>query len=242
MVAKKIWILSGAGLSAESGLRTFRDHDGLWEEYDVMEVCSIEGWRRDRDKVTRFYDARRAQLAHVLPNAAHYYIASLEERYPDRLINMTQNVDDLLERAGCCHVIHLHGTLTDLRCEECGSVFHIGYAHQEGFCCPKCGSARVRHNVVMFGESAPAYRHLYEAMDEAGLFIAIGTSGQVIDVGSIAERVALSVFVNPKREEEPRWGREIGWLDERFDRFIQKKATEAIDEIEEVIREFVANL
>ena len=111
----KVTILSGAGLSAESGIRTFRDSGGLWEEHDVMEVCSVEGWAADREKVTEFYNARRIELAEKEPNAAHRMIARLEREYPGRVWNLTQNVDDLLEKAGCREVVHLHGTLTDLR-------------------------------------------------------------------------------------------------------------------------------
>ncbi|WP_345972348.1 SIR2 family NAD-dependent protein deacylase [Sulfurimonas diazotrophicus] len=199
---KKVMILSGAGLSAESGLRTFRDHDGMWEEYDVMQVCSTEGWEADRELVTRFYNARRHDLADKAPNAMHRAIAALQRRYPGQIWNLTQNVDDLLERAGCDEVIHLHGTLRDLRCESCGHLWDIGYAGQtEDDCCPRCESAAVRHNVVMFGESAPMYRRIYEAVNDAEFFVAIGTSGQVIDIVPIAREFEHSVLVNPRREE-----------------------------------------
>ncbi|MDD3598395.1 Sir2 family NAD-dependent protein deacetylase, partial [Sulfuricurvum sp.] len=154
---KKVLILSGAGISAESGIRTFRDADGLWEEYDVMEVCSVEGFERNPKLVSDFYDARRRDLRDKFPNAAHEMIARLKQRYPDQIEVLTQNVDDLFERAGCPDVIHLHGTLTDLRCKECGAVFEIGYESQEGSTCPSCESDNIRHNVVMFGEEAPMY-------------------------------------------------------------------------------------
>ena len=104
---KKVLILSGAGLSAESGLRTFRDSDGLWEEYDIMEVCSARGFRANRQKVLDFYDKRRAQLAECEPNEAHRMIARIKAKYPEQIAVLTQNVDDLLERAGCQKVVHL---------------------------------------------------------------------------------------------------------------------------------------
>jgi len=236
---KKIMILSGAGLSAESGIKTFRDNDGLWEEYDVMQVCSTEGWRVDRELVTRFYNDRRKDLADKVPNPAHYALANLEKRYPGQIWNLTQNVDDLLERAGCHNVIHLHGTLRDLRCEDCWRVWDIGYrAQTDNEHCPVCNSNRVRHNVVMFGEAAPAYRFIQQAIDESELFIAIGTSGQVIDIVSIATEFANSVLVNPKREMYvTMFGSHEQYIDEYFRYFIQKKASEAVDELEQIINE-----
>jgi NAD-dependent deacetylase len=239
---KKVMILSGAGLSAESGIRTFRDHDGLWEEYDVMQVCSTEGWRADRALVTRFYNARRKDLADKAPNPAHYALANLEKKYPGRIWNLTQNVDDLLERAGCQNIIHLHGTLRDLRCEACGHVWDVGYrVQEEDETCPACGSTRVRHNVVMFGEAAPAYRFIQQAIDESDLFVAIGTSGQVIDIVSIATEFAHSILVNPKREMYvTMFGSHERYIDEYFETFIQKKAGEAADELEKMIGDFLA--
>ncbi len=226
---KKVMILSGAGLSAQSGIRTFRDHDGLWEEYDVMTVCSVQGWEADRELVTRFYNARRKDLADKRPNAAHEAIAALQKRFSGRIWNLTQNVDDLLERAGCDDVIHLHGTLRDLRCEACGHVWDIGFREQtDTDTCPRCESARVRHNVVMFGESAPMYRKIYEAVGESGLFVAIGTSGQVIDIVSIAREFEHSILINPKREMYvTAFGSHERYIDEYFTEFLQTGAVEA---------------
>jgi NAD-dependent deacetylase len=238
---KKVMILSGAGLSAESGIRTFRDHDGLWEEYDVMQVCSTEGWEADRGLVTRFYNARRKELAGKSPNAAHYAIAALQKKYPGRIWNLTQNVDDLLERAGCDEVIHLHGTLRDLRCESCGHVWDIGYTEQtENDCCPRCESAQVRHNVVMFGESAPMYRKIYEAVNDADLFVAIGTSGHVIDIVPIAREFERSILVNPRREEYvTMFGSFEQNVDEFFTDFLQMGAVAAAKPMTELIERFM---
>jgi NAD-dependent deacetylase len=238
---KKVMILSGAGLSAESGIRTFRDHDGLWEEYDVMTVCSTEGWEKDRDLVTRFYNARRKDLADKEPNAAHIAIARLQEKYPGRIWNLTQNVDDLLERAGCDDVIHLHGTLRDLRCESCGHVWDIGFTEQtEHDCCPRCESAQVRHNVVMFGESAPMYRKIYEAVADSQLFVAIGTSGQVIDIVPLAKEFDRSILVNPKREEYvTMFGSFDQYIDEFFTDFLQMGAVAAAEPMTEMIEAFL---
>lgn len=237
---KKVMILSGAGLSAESGIRTFRDHDGLWESYNVMDVCSTEGWERDRELVTQFYNARRKDLGDKEPNRMHRAIAELQQRYPGRIWNLTQNVDDLLERAGCEEVIHLHGTLRDLRCENCGHVWDIGYTEQtERDCCPRCESAQVRHNVVMFGEPAPMYRKIYEAVGESGLFVAIGTSGQVIDIVPIAREFERSILVNPKREEYiTAFGSFEQNIDEFFTDFLQMGAVAAAEPLSELIHEF----
>ena len=238
---KKVMILSGAGLSAESGIRTFRDHDGLWEAYDVMQVCSVQGWEADRDLVTRFYNARRRELADKQPNEMHRAIARLQQRYPGRIWNLTQNVDDLLERAGCDEVIHLHGTLRDLRCESCGHVWDIGYAEQkEHECCPRCESAVVRHNVVMFGESAPMYRKIHEAANDAALFAAIGTSGQVIDIVAIAREFERSILVNPRREEYvTMFGAFEQNIDEFFTDFLQMGAVAAAEPLTAAIERFL---
>jgi len=229
-------ILSGAGLSAESGISTFRDSDGLWENYDVMEVCSTQGWAKDRALVTEFYNARRKDIETKLPNEAHKLLARLQKRYPKQILNMTQNVDNLLEKAGCTEVTHLHGTLTDLRCESCGEVFNVGYMPQEvDDTCTFCSGA-IRHNVVMFGEMAPKYENLEIAIEEATLFIAIGTSGQVIDISAIANRFEHAILVNPKQEKHGSSGYNI---DEFFEYFIQEKASVAVDELETLIDDFL---
>lgn len=237
---KKVMILSGAGLSAESGIRTFRDHDGLWEAYNVMDVCSTEGWEKDRELVTQFYNARRKDLEDKVPNRMHRVIAELQRRFPGQIWNLTQNVDDLLERAGCEEVIHLHGTLRDLRCESCGHVWDIGYTEQtEHDCCPRCESAQVRHNVVMFGESAPMYRKIYEAVNDSGLFVAIGTSGQVIDIVPIAREFERSILVNPKREEYiTAFGPFEQNIDAFFTNFLQMGSVAAAEPMRALISEF----
>jgi len=230
MNSKKVYIVSGAGLSAESGIRTFRDTDGLWEEYSIEEVCSVGGFMRDRQKVLDFYDARRADIEQKEPNYAHKRLAELATAYPQNIVMLTQNVDDMLERAGCKNVIHLHGTLTDLRCENCGKVFHVGYESQKEFICPACESFDIRHNVVMFGEAAPAYAHLQKLYNDAEMVVVIGTSGQVIDTAYMAQLVGNSILNNID-------------IDEKHDQYFSKKlyvpATEAADEIYELVEKFL---
>ena len=230
MSNKKIYIVSGAGLSAESGIRTFRDTDGLWEEYSIEEVCSVGGFERDRQKVLNFYDARRADLEQKEPNHAHKRLAELANTYPKNIVMLTQNVDNMLERAGCSELVHLHGTLTDLRCEACGKVFHIGYKTQEGVLCPACDSSSIRHNVVMFGEAAPKYEHLSKLYAEANMVVVIGTSGQVIDTAYMAREVKDSILNNLDVDE---------FHDKAFKHKFYLPATEAVDEVCALIEEFL---
>lgn len=234
----KIMILSGAGLSAESGIRTFRDHNGLWENHNVMEVCSTQGWITNRSKVTHFYNNRRRDLEFKEPNHAHKVLTQLEHDYRGRVIHLTQNIDNLMEKAGAKDIIHLHGTLTDLRCEACTQIFNIDYAQQVGNeKCPHCGNTRIRHNVVMFGEAAPEYTRLYQSIKESTLFIAIGTSGTVIDIIPIAKEFKHSILIDPKRQNTASTFDPHNYIDEYFEHFIQKKAGDAMEDMVDIIKE-----
>lgn len=185
MGRKKIAVLTGAGVSAESGISTFRDSDGLWENHKVEDVASIEGWYRDRKVVLDFYNARRAQLADVRPNAAHMAIASLESEYDVTVV--TQNVDNLHERAGSTRIIHLHGELTKVRPEDrCNdldgfseeTVFDIGYdAVHVGDMAPN--GAQLRPHIVWFGEAVPKIDQAIDAVEAADIVLIVGTSLQV---------------------------------------------------------------
>jgi NAD-dependent deacetylase len=130
----KVVIFSGAGISAESGLSTFRDSGGLWEQYKIEEICQSGCLSWNRENTLDFYDKRRAQLNNAKPNYAHEQIAKLQAKYPNDIAIITQNVDDLFERAGCKDILHLHGFLPRLRCEECGATHLIGYTRH---CAPK---------------------------------------------------------------------------------------------------------
>jgi len=227
---KKIYILSGAGISAESGIKTFRDNDGLWENYSVEEVCSVQGWERDRQKVSNFYDVRRADLEDKEPNAAHFALSNLKKKYPNNIVMLTQNVDNLLEKAGCPEVIHLHGTLTDLRCESCETEFNVGYASQEGKQCPKCHSDNVRHNVVMFGEDAPKYAFLNVLTRAADMLVVLGTSGQVINTASLAQAVQNSIVSNLDADPS---------IDGYFQTAIHEPATTGVPKVVVMIEEYL---
>ncbi|QBX55272.1 NAD-dependent deacylase [Nocardioides seonyuensis] len=175
----KIVVLTGAGISAESGLATFRDADGLWEGHDPMRVATPEAFAAEPDLVHRFYDQRRARLARVEPNAAHRALARLEASVGDDLLVVTQNVDDLHERAGSERVHHMHGRLRSAWCVACGERHDWEETLGDRPPCPACGSASLRPDVVWFGEIPYGMDAVEEALWECDLFVAIGTSGQV---------------------------------------------------------------
>ena len=202
-----------------------------------MKVCSTQGWIENRKYVTHFYNERRHDLEFKEPNHAHKILARLEQEYRGRVIHLTQNIDDLMEKSGAKDVIHLHGTLTDLRCEACTQTFDIGYAPQKGDeSCPHCGNKRVRHNVVMFGEPAPEYSNLHEAIRHCSLFIAIGTSGAVIDIVPIAKAFKHSILIDPKRQKTTSMYDPKDYIDEYFEHFIQKKAGDVMEDMMDVIK------
>lgn len=184
---KKVVVLSGAGMSAESGLRTFREMGGLWEEYDVYEVASPRGWERDRSLVLRFYNERRKQLLEALPNAGHLALAELEKYYDVRIV--TQNIDDLHERAGSSHILHLHGELRKSRSTaDPGLIYDIeGWRLEEGDLCEK--GSQLRPHVVWFGEAVPAIEEAARVVSTAEIFVIIGTSMNVYPAAGLINYV-----------------------------------------------------
>jgi NAD-dependent deacetylase len=182
---QKIAVLTGAGVSAESGISTFRDNGGLWDQYDVNYVASIEGWYRNRKLVLDFYNMQRKHLQKASPNAAHLAIASLEQDYDVTVI--TQNVDNLHERAGSTKVIHLHGELTKVRPENCyndedgyseQTVFDIGYNDVNlGDKAPN--GVQLRPHIVFFGEAVPKIETAINVVSQADILLIVGTSLQV---------------------------------------------------------------
>jgi NAD-dependent deacetylase len=175
-----IVILTGAGISAESGIATFRASDGLWEDHQVEDVATPEGFRRDPALVQRFYDARRARLREVAPNAAHLALARLDAGWPGELLVVTQNVDDLHERAGARRVLHMHGELKSAWCLACDARVRWEEDLGPGPACPSCGKAgRLRPDIVWFGEMPYEMERIDRALMDADLFVSIGTSGAV---------------------------------------------------------------
>lgn len=180
MSSNNIFILTGAGISAESGLSTFRDKDGLWERHPIEEVATIEGYERNAARVLEFYNLRRANLAGVKPNAAHIALAQLEAAWPGDVTICTQNIDDLHEQAGARRVIHMHGELKKARCHDCGNVTAADGDLSLNLGCGACGrTGGLRPHVVWFGEMPLEMDAIYEALAAARLFVSIGTSGAV---------------------------------------------------------------
>jgi NAD-dependent deacetylase len=177
---RNIVILTGAGISAESGLATFRGPGGLWEGHRVEDICTPEALARNRPLVLQFYDARRAALTTVEPNPAHHALALLDAEWPGELLIVTQNVDDLHERAGAKRMLHMHGELRSALCEVCEARIPwtgpmIGHAD-----CPSCGAKGVlRPDIVFFGEMPYQMDVIDSALARADLFVSIGTSGAV---------------------------------------------------------------
>jgi NAD-dependent deacetylase len=184
MGKKKIVVLTGAGVSAESGISTFRDNGGLWDRYDVNDVASIDGWFRNRKLVLDFYNLRRAELEKARPNAAHLAIAALENRYEVTVV--TQNVDNLHERAGSTRIIHLHGELTKVRPET--GVYDRTFSEEEvidvGYSAVHLGDtapngSQLRPHIVFFGESVPKIDAAISVVERADILLIVGTSLQV---------------------------------------------------------------
>lgn len=175
----RIVALTGAGVSAESGIPTFRDSHGLWEGYDPMEIATPEAFAADPELVHRFYDARRAALRHVEPNAAHLALARLERSLGESLTVITQNIDDLHERAGSTRVVHMHGELCSALCVDCG--VRVRWREDLGTrpACPGCTRPALRPDVVWFGEIPYRMDDIEDQLATADLFVSIGTSAVV---------------------------------------------------------------
>ena len=191
----KIFVLTGAGVSAESGLGTFRDKDGVWTKYDLSEVATPEGFARNPALVRDFYNARRVNLAGAQPNAAHVALARLEAELGDDLFLCTQNVDDLHEKAGSRRVIHMHGELAVTRCHHCQTTRpDVGALTAEAVC-EACGRAEgARPHVVWFGEMPLFMDEIGDALAQADLFVSIGTSGSVYPAaGFVSEARAMGI-------------------------------------------------
>jgi len=201
---KKIVVLTGAGVSAESGLKTFRDHDGLWHNYRVEDVATPEAWERDMDLVNEFYNERRKNLLGVKPNAAHIALARLEEKYDVQII--TQNVDDLHERGGSSNVLHLHGELKKVRSSiDPMLVYELkGWELKRGDLCEK--GSQLRPHIVWFGEPVPLIVEAAKMVEQADILIIIGTSMQVYPAAGLIHYAfagAPKYYIDPKATAVP---------------------------------------
>lgn len=198
MHKKKLIVLTGAGMSAESGIKTFRDADGLWEGHDIMEVASPVGWNKNPEIVLDFYNKRRRQLLDVKPNSAHNALAELENEYEVHII--TQNVDDLHERAGSTKVLHLHGELLKVRStSDENYVLEWKKDVNIGDCCPNKG--QLRPYIVWFGEAVPAFEEAIIITETADIVVVIGTSLQVYPAAGLmnyAPSKSPIFYIDPK--------------------------------------------
>ena len=194
---KKLTILSGAGISAESGIKTFRDSDGLWENHNVTDVASPEGWQKDRELVLEFYNQRRRQLHEVEPNNAHKLIADLEKYFDVQIV--TQNIDDLHERAGSTNILHIHGELfKSCSCDDKSLIYeqksdiNLGDKAEDG--------AQLRPFIVWFGEDVPLYQKAQEIVKDSDILLVIGTSLQVYPAAGLIHEIkddCLLIVINP---------------------------------------------
>ena len=189
---KKLTILSGAGISAESGIKTFRDSDGLWENHNVTDVASPEGWQKDRELVLEFYNQRRRQLHEVEPNNAHKLIADLEKHFDVQIV--TQNIDDLHERAGSTNILHIHGELfKSCSCNDKSLVYeqksdiNLGDKAEDG--------AQLRPFIVWFGEDVPLYQKAQEIVKNSDILIVIGTSLQVYPAAGLINYTRENILI-----------------------------------------------
>ncbi len=188
----KIVILTGAGISAESGLGTFRDEGGLWSQHRIEDVATPEGFARNPALVQQFYNARRANAAGARPNAAHQALARLQADWPGEVVIVTQNVDDLHEKGGAREVLHMHGTLAGALCSACGHRWPAPEEMREGERCPLCHGPTARPDVVWFGEMPYFMDRIFAHLAQADLFAAIGTSGQVYPAAGFVQEASVA--------------------------------------------------
>ncbi|WP_299891956.1 NAD-dependent deacylase [uncultured Ruegeria sp.] len=219
---EKIVILTGAGISAESGLSTFRDEGGLWAQHRIEDVATPEGFARDPDLVQDFYNARRVQAAQVQPNAAHQALARLQSEWPSEVVIVTQNVDSLHEAGGAENVIHMHGRLDGALCAACGHRWAAPPEMAVGEPCPACAEPTARPDVVWFGEMPYHMEEIYSHLSSASVFAAIGTSGQVYPAAAFVHEAQAAGAHTIEINLEPTMGTS------GFDDRLVGKATETV--------------
>lgn len=206
---RNIVVLTGAGISAESGIDTFRSEGGLWEQHRVEDVATPEGFARDPDLVLRFYDMRREAIQTKLPNPAHEALARLDAKWGGELLIVTQNVDDLHERAGAKRVLHMHGTHLNAWCTACDVRSRWTGPLIDRPPCPSCGSRALRPDVVWFGEMPYEMDRIYGAIRQADLFVSIGTSGAVYPAAGFVrdarEMRIRTLELNLERSQGSHW-------------------------------------
>jgi NAD-dependent deacetylase len=233
MSLKRLTVLTGAGVSAESGIRTFRDSNGLWENHDVMEVASPEGWRKNRELVLEFYNQRRTQAKDCQPNPAHLALAALEKYLDVQII--TQNVDDLHERAGSSKVLHLHGELNKAQSTlDPNLIYPLNYREiKPGDTCEK--GSQLRPFIVWFGEQVPMMVPAVNLVKESDFFLVLGTSLQVYPAASLIDYVPADspkFLIDPVKPDT--------YLSEEII-IIQEKATTGMEKFSQIILSLLEN-
>jgi NAD-dependent deacetylase len=206
---RNIVILTGAGISAESGLRTFRAEDGLWEDHRVEDVATPQAFRRDPELVQRFYDERRQNILAAQPNPAHAALAQLDDGWDGELLIVTQNIDDLHERAGATRVLHMHGQGLSAWCTACDARHRWTGTLLDQPPCPSCGTRSLRPDIVWFGEMPYRMDEIYAALARADLFVSIGTSGAVYPAAGFVQQAksagARTLELNLERSQGSAW-------------------------------------
>ncbi len=228
---KKVVVLTGAGISAESGIKTFRDSGGLWEEYDIYEVASPSGWAKNMELVLEFYNKRRKQLKEVEPNLAHKALVKLEEKFYVQII--TQNVDNLHERAGSKNILHLHGELTKARSTaDPNLVYEIGYEEiKKGDVCEK--GSQLRPHIVWFGEPVPLITEAAEICATADIFIVIGSSLVVYPAAGLIEYVpeqSPKYIIDPVKPNLSRFYPNIYFIEEKASTGTEKVVKQLLED------------
>lgn len=233
---KKLIVLSGAGISADSGVPTFRSQNGLWMNHSIDKVCNYLTWKDNREMVHGFYNNLRNLLSNVEPNPAHRMVADWQKTYGGQCVNLTANVDDLFERAGCASTVHLHGFLPNMQCTACGNVFSIGYGswYPNEDSCPKCSSKKgVKPGIVFFNEGAPLYSKLdkeFRGLSKEDTVMIIGTSGNVINVDAL-------LFDKPCFKILNNLGPEPCINEEMYDAVHFCSATDAVTDLDKIVKD-----
>ena len=230
MPKKKLVVLTGAGISAESGLKTFRDSDGLWEGYDINEVATATAWRKNPELVLEFYNMRRKNVRDAKPNAAHYGLASLQDDFDVHIV--TQNIDDLHERAGSENVLHLHGEILKMRSSENEELIYpiegemkIGDKAEDG--------AQLRPHIVWFEEAVPMIEHAVDIVKQADIFLIVGTSLVVYPAAGLVNYAPWQIpkFIVDKN---------IPYTSSLYNlSVIEKPATEGVGELQQLLKKFI---
>lgn len=238
---QKILIFCGAGLSAESGLSTFRDSNGLWNNHNVLEVCNLKTFEKNKKMVFEFYNARKLEIIDAIPNIAHKTIANIQSKYGIENVHIfTSNIDDLLEKAGCKNVVHVHGDCNHMQCLECEHIWNIGSApYDNNGICPECESHNIKPNIIFFNEEAPKYKQLTQAFESSGEIIHdaivpniklfVGTSFKVLPTYIFYPKRGKSILVDLHPTKQ---------MLECFEQTISKPATEGVTEAAEIIHKW----